>query len=91
MLTGMTKATGSMSYVALERTHVTIAGRSGTFLLQHVAYMQAGTDPNQGTLNISVVQGSGTGALAGISGTLKITITGKVHHYDFSYDLPPGR
>ncbi len=47
MLTGITKATGSMSYVALERTHVTIAGRNGTFLLQHMAYMQAGTDPNQ--------------------------------------------
>ena len=91
MLTGMTKSTGSMAYVAMERMNVTLGGRSGSFLFQHTAYMQAGTDANQGSLNISVVQGSGTGALAGIGGTLKITITDKVHRYDFAYELPDGR
>ena len=91
MLTGMTKETGSMAYVAMERMNVTIAGHSGSFLFQHVAHMQAGSDPGKGTMNISVVQGSGTGALAGIHGTLQITITDKVHHYDFAYELPNDR
>jgi hypothetical protein len=45
---------------------------------------------NQGTflLEVTVVPGSGTGELAGISGTMKIIITAGKHSYTFDYTLP---
>lgn len=87
MLTGMTKSTGSMAYVAMERVHATLHGRTGTFLFQHTAFMQSG-NATSASMNIAVVKDSGTEGLAGIAGTLQITITNGVHHYDFTYTLP---
>jgi hypothetical protein len=40
------------------------------------------------TLNVVIVPGSGTGALAGISGRMTIRIEGRQHFYTLSYDLP---
>lgn len=89
MLTGLTKGTGSMSYVAMERVNATLAGRTGTFLFCHVAHTQAGATQGSGLLNIAVVPNSGTAALAGITGSLTLNITtDKVHHYEFTYTLP---
>jgi hypothetical protein len=39
-------------------------------------------------LVITVVPDSGTGALAGLAGTMVITIADGKHFYDFSYTLP---
>jgi hypothetical protein len=39
-------------------------------------------------LAISVVPGTGTGGLAGLSGTMAIRIEGGRHLYMFEYDLP---
>jgi hypothetical protein len=39
----------------------------------------------KGDLTVSVVPDSGTDGLAGLSGTMTITITDGVHHYDLSY------
>lgn len=89
MLTGLTKSTGSMAYVAMERVSATLGGRTGTFLFAHLAHTQAGAPQGSGMLNIAVVPNSGTGALAGITGTLTLNITpDNVHHYDFAYTLP---
>ena len=41
----------------------------------------------QGSLNIIVVPDSGTGELAGLSGTLGIDITDGKHSYVFDYSL----
>ncbi len=87
MLTGLTKDTGSMAYVAMERVSATLAGHTGTFLFQHGAYMQTG-NADSAVAEIKVVKDSGTADLTGITGTLQITITGGVHHYDFTYTLP---
>lgn len=87
MLTGLTKDTGSMAYVAMERVSATLAGRSGTFLFSHTAQMQS-ENPAGALAEITVVKNSGTGGLRGISGTLRITVVDKVHHYDFAYSLP---
>ncbi len=87
MLTGMTKENASMAYVAMERFTGTVNGHAGTLLFAHTAMMLHGK-PRPEDLVITVVQGSGTGALQGITGTLGITMDGGTHSYDLAYTLP---
>ncbi len=87
MLTGITPDTGSMAYVAMERVNATVNGRQGTFYFTHKATMMKG-DAASGAMDVIVVPQSGTGQLTGLTGTLKIDITGNVHHYDLHYELP---
>lgn len=82
---GSPKTSGG--YVAIERVSGTLHGRSGTFALQHSATMTNGTPQ----LNIIVVPGTGTGQLAGLSGTMNIIIKEGKHSYDFLYSLPEVR
>jgi hypothetical protein len=84
MLTGMTDVQGSAAYVAIERFTGTLAGRRGTFLLQHRGTMTRGTQE----LKIIIVPDSGTGQLVGVSGTMMITIVGGRHSYALEYTLP---
>jgi hypothetical protein len=58
-------------------------GRNGSFLLQHSGAMTRGA-PQQ---SVSVVPDSGTGDLAGLAGTMTITIADGRHSYDFEYTL----
>jgi len=84
MLTALTPTKGSAGYVAIERVTGTLQGHSGGFVFQHSGTMDQGAQ----RLSITVVPGSGTGALAGISGTFKINITEGKHFYEFEYSLP---
>jgi len=84
MLMAGTAVEGSAGYVAIERVSGTLNGRSGTFLLQHNGLMDRG----RGTLVVTVIPDSGTGDLAGLTGTMKIDITGGKHLYTFDYVLP---
>jgi len=85
MLSFGTGAKGSSGgYVALEQFTGTLAGRSGSFVLQQSGTMTRGVP----TLSISVIPDSGTGQLAGITGTMNITISDGKHSYDFNYTLP---
>ena len=78
-------AQGSGGYVAIERVTGSLHGRKGSFALQHNATMTNGVP----FLNIIVVPGSGTGELAGLSGTMQIQIApGGAHSYSFEYVLP---
>ncbi|MES2524843.1 MAG: DUF3224 domain-containing protein, partial [Gemmatimonadota bacterium] len=43
MLTGMGSVKGSAGYVAIERVTGTLAGRQGSFILQHSGTMNRGT------------------------------------------------
>lgn len=83
MLSVLDRAAGSGGYVAQERVTGELQGRSGSFVLQHNATMDHGAP----SLNIIVVPGSGTGELAGISGSMTIRIENGKHFYDFSYTL----
>jgi Protein of unknown function (DUF3224) len=83
MLSARTPVPNSAGYVALEYVVGTLHGREGTFVLQHSGTMNRGT----GALTVTVVPDSGTGALAGLTGSLRIDITGGVHHYVFDYDI----
>ena len=83
MLTAGTSVKDSAGYVAIERVSGTLHGRTGTFVLQHSATMTRGAPQ----LTITVVPDSGTGGLAGLAGTMGITIAGGKHSYDFDYTL----
>ncbi len=83
MVSAMTPVKGSAGYVAIEQVNGILAGRKGTFVLQHSATMNNGKD----YLNIEVVPDSGTDELNGISGNMNIRIEEGQHYYDFDYQL----
>jgi hypothetical protein len=84
MISVLTGVKGSAGYVAMELVTGTLAGRSGSFILQHTATMNRG-EPQ---LSITVVPDSGTGQLTGIAGKLAINIVSGKHFYEFAYTLP---
>lgn len=85
MLTAGSGAKGSSGgYVALESFTGTLDGRKGSFVLQHSGTMTSGTPQ----LTVTVVPGSGTGELTGVTGSMSIMISDGKHSYDFAYSLP---
>lgn len=84
MLTAVTPTKGSAGYVAIERVTGTLHGREGSFVFQHSGIMERGEQ----RLSITVVPDSGTGQLAGLSGTFTLRIVEGKHHYEFAYSLP---
>jgi Protein of unknown function (DUF3224) len=58
-------ADGTATIVGLQRFTGTLGGKEGSFVLQSVG----GFDGAEATASLRVVPGSGTGALAGLSGT----------------------
>lgn len=84
MLAASTGVQGSAGYVAIERVTGTLDGRQGSFVLQHTGLMDRGTP----SLSVVVVPDSGTGELAGLSGTFEIVIERGQHRYRFTYRLP---
>ena len=87
MLTAGSPKAGEAGYVAMELVTGTLDGKSGSFVLQHIATMDAGGPKMQ----VTVTPGSGTGELKGISGTFQIIIEQGKHSYDFEYTLPVGQ
>jgi hypothetical protein len=83
MLAVQGEVKGSAGYVAMERVSGTLAGRTGTFALQHLGTMAGGTLQ----LSVTVVPDSGTGGLAGIKGKMNIIIADGKHSYEFEYSL----
>ena len=83
MLAAGTGVKGSAGYVAIERVSGTLHGRRGTFVLQHSGTMTRGAPQ----LRITVVPDSGTEDLAGLAGTMTITIADGKHSYVFDYTL----
>jgi hypothetical protein len=84
MLTASTGMKGSAAYVAIDQVTGELGGRRGSFVLQHSGSMNRGVP----TLSIMVVPDSGTGELAGLTGTLSINVIDGKHFYDFIYSLP---
>lgn len=85
MLTGMGTVKGSAGYVAIERVTGSLAGRRGSFMLQHSGSMNRGTQQ----LSVTVIADSGTEQLAGLSGSMLIMVDQGKHMYDFEYTLAP--
>jgi hypothetical protein len=84
MLTGLSPVEGSAGYVAIERFTGTLAGRRGTFIMQHLGTMQRGSP----SLSVSVIPDSGSDALTGIAGTMTIVVSPGRHEYILEYTLP---
>jgi hypothetical protein len=84
MLSADSEVEGSGVYVAVERVTGTLEGKKGSFALYHRGVMTRGRP----ALSVLVVPDSGTGELAGLTGTLHILIEGGKHFYDFEYELP---
>jgi hypothetical protein len=84
MLSAGTAVKGSAGYVALDQVTGSLDGRQGGFVLQHSGSMKRGVP----TLSVMVVPDSGTGELAGLTGTLNIIIVAGKHFYDFLYSFP---
>lgn len=84
MLSIGTTTAGSGVYVAVERVEATLDGKAGAFSLHHTGIMRRGAP----SLAVTVVPDSGTGDLAGITGTLGIDIQDKQHFYTFDYNIP---
>ncbi len=86
MLSVMTPVEGSAGYVAIEHVTGALDGKEGSFALQHYGKMEQG----ENDLLLEVVPGSGTGALAGLSGKMNIRIENGEHYYEFDYELAKG-
>ena len=77
-------ASGTASFVGMELVKGTVAGKSGSFVIQHV-----GTYDSGGARSTwSIVPGSGIGELAGITGKGSYIATSEAVPVSFSYELP---
>jgi len=85
MLAAHGSVAGSAGYVAMEEVTGALAGRKGTFVLQHSSTMTRGTP----TQSVTVVPDSGTGELVGLVGTMMIIIEDGAHSYEFDYEFMP--
>ena len=83
MLSAGTETTGSAGYVAVEKVIGTLNGKTGSFILQHSGTMTRG----EGRLTVTVVPDSGTGDLAGMTGSMSINITDGKHFYELDYSV----
>jgi hypothetical protein len=83
MLTAVSDTPGSAGYVAIERFVGSLHGRRGSFVFQHSGSMDRGAQQ----LSITVVAGSGSGELAGLTGQFTLRIEGGQHFYEFAYSL----
>jgi len=84
MLTAIGARPGSAAYVAVERVSGTLHGRQGSFAVHHTGTRSGGVDH----LAIAIVPDSGSGQLAGISGTMDIQVVDGKHFYVLEYRLP---
>jgi len=72
-------------YVAVERVHGAVHGRSGSFALLHAGTMRG----DEVWARWPVVPGSGTGELAGIGGEGRIEVAPDgAHTFFLDYELP---
>lgn len=83
MFAHRTAVEGSAGYVAMEVVDGKLAGKKGTFVLQHSGTMSHGSQQ----LSVTVVPDSGTGQLAGLSGAMTIIIADGKHSYEFDYTV----
>lgn len=75
---------GSAAFVGLERIVATIAGRTGSFALQRTGVFENG----QAKESFAIVEGSGTGALAGLRGEGTSSVGhGMEHPFVLQYEL----
>jgi hypothetical protein len=76
--------TAGAGYVASELFTGSLGGKSGSFVIQHVGLVGHGSPLTSG----NVVPGSGRGELAGLTGTMEISVAEDgTHTLTLDYDL----
>lgn len=83
MIAARTPINDSAGYVAIERITGTLAGRAGTFVVQHSGVMTRGKQD----LSVTVVPDSATGELRGLRGRMTIEMVAGVHHYTLDGEI----
>ena len=83
MLAAFTAVPGSAGYVAIEHFTGSVAGKQGSFVLQHSGVMNKG----DAQLSVTIVPDSGAGELLGISGTMAIDNDEGRHSYVLHYEF----
>ncbi|WP_423924819.1 DUF3224 domain-containing protein [Candidatus Palauibacter sp.] len=74
-------------YIASEVVRGSLAGKQGTFVMQHWGLSADGREQTGG----HVVPGSGTGDLKGLTGSVEISVDGEgAHTLTIDYELPDG-
>lgn len=82
----MYRADGSASFVGHERVTGEVAGKSGSFVLQRTGVFEGG----EAKESYSVVPGSGTGELHGLSGEGTSAVGhGMEHPFQLNYEFIP--
>lgn len=84
MLSSGDPQSGSAGYVAIETVSGDLGDRRGSFALQQLGMMGAGSH----TLHYEIVPGSGQDGLKGITGSLRLTIEDDgTHRFELQYEL----
>lgn len=79
-----TRSPNGAGYVAMERIVGRLGTRVGTFVLLHMGVLDGDGEP---TGHWTIVPGSGTGELAGISGHAHIGADDETHRIQLHYEL----
>ena len=74
---------GAAVYYAIEEFSGSVNGRSGGFTLVHRGYMSSETQ----SLEVTVLEGSGSGDLRNISGSMLIVQDENGHRYELTFEL----
>lgn len=74
---------GNAAYYAIEEFSGVVDGKQGAFTLLHNGRMSS----SNSSLVVTILEGSGSGELATISGSLMITETAGLHAYQLIYKL----
>ena len=74
---------GTAIYYAIEEFSGSVDGKSGAFTLVHKGLMDAESQ----SLEVTILDGSGSGELQGISGSMTITQDANGHSYELAYEL----
>ena len=74
---------GAAAYYAIEEFSGLVSGKHGAFTLIHKGYM----DEKSQSLDVTILEGSGTDELQGISGSMLITQDDNGHSFEFTYEL----
>ncbi len=84
MVAAHTGTPGSAAYVAIEHFAGSVGGKSGTLVLVHSGTMSSG----EAELSVTIIPDSGTGELAGVSGSMEIDSSDGKHAYVLSFRRP---
>ena len=74
---------GTAVYYAIEEFSGSVEGKNGAFTLLHRGLMNKGTP----MLDVNILEGSGSGELATISGSMLISQDADGHRYELTYEL----